>query len=109
MSIAVAVAAGGERRRAGIARGGADDRHMLAPPRQRRVEQRADQLQRQILEREGRPVKQLHQPQPLVELHQRRHRGMAKAAIGLRRNRCSSAAENASPANKPMIRAASSA
>ena len=29
-------------------------------------------------------MKQLQQPQPLVELHQRGHRGMAKAAVGLR-------------------------
>ena len=54
-----AVAAGGERRRAGIARGRADDRHLFLPPRQHFVEQPAEQLQRQILEGEGRAVKQL--------------------------------------------------
>ena len=82
-----AVAAGGERGRAGVARGGADDRHLLAPPRQRRVEQLADELQRQILEGQGRAVKQLEEPQPPVDLHQRGHRGMAKPAIGRLRHR----------------------
>ena len=77
-----AVAAGFERRRAGIARGRADDRHPLAAPRQRRIEQMTEQLQRQILERQRRPVKQLQQPQPLVELDQRRHRRVAEPGIG---------------------------
>ena len=40
----IAVAAGFDRRRAGIARGRTDDRHMLMPPRQHRVEQPADEL-----------------------------------------------------------------
>ena len=81
----VAVAAGFECRRAGIAGGGADDRHMLGAPGQRRIEQQPNKLQCQILEGKGRPVEQLQQPQALVKLHQRGHRGMAEFAIGLHR------------------------
>ena len=75
------VAAGGERRGAGVARGRPDDRHMLAAARQHGIEQMPDQLQRQILESEGRAVEQLQQPQPLVQLDQRGHRGVAEGAI----------------------------
>jgi hypothetical protein len=77
-----AVAAGVERGRAGVARGRADDRHPLAAPRQRRIKELPQQLQRQILEGEGRSVKQLQQPQIVVELDQRRHRLVAKPGIG---------------------------
>ena len=71
---------------------------------------RPDQLQRQILEGQGRAVKQLQQPEPLVELHQRRHRRVRETAIG----RALSAAairprKTPSPANSATIRAASSA
>ena len=51
------------------------------PPLQHRVEHLPDELQRQILEGEGRPVKQLEEPQPLVDLHQRRHRPMPEPLI----------------------------
>ena len=77
-----AVAAGGERGGAGVAGRGADDRHMLMPARQHGIEQPPDQLQRQILEGERRAVEQLQQPQPLVQLNQRRHRRMAEGAVG---------------------------
>ncbi len=77
-----AVAAGGHRRRPGIARGRTDDRHVLAAPGQHRVEHQPDELQRQVLERQRRAVKQLEQPDPLVELYQRRHRRMRERAIG---------------------------
>ena len=77
-----AVAARRERGRAGVARGRADDRHLLAAPRQRGIEQPPNQLQRQILEGKRRAVKQLQQPQPLVQLHERRHGGMAERAVG---------------------------
>ena len=76
------VAAGFDRGGAGIARSRADHRDAFAASRQHRIEHRPDQLQRQILEGEGRPVKQLEQPEALVELHQRGHRGMAEPAIG---------------------------
>ena len=55
---------------------------MLAAPRQRGIEQPPHQLQRQILEGQRRAVKQLQQPQPLVQLHERRHGGMAERAVG---------------------------
>ena len=71
---------------------------------------RPDELQRQILEGERRAVEQLEQPQPLVELHQRRHRGMVGTCH--RRPRSAGAvrpASKRSPANSAMTRAASSA
>jgi hypothetical protein len=80
-----AVAARRQRRRAGVARGRADDRHMLGAARQDRVEHQPDELQREVLEGQGRAVEQLEQPQPLVELHQRRHRRVPEDAIGARR------------------------
>ncbi len=47
-----------------------------------RLEQAAEQLQRDVLERQRRAVEQFQQPVLLVELHQRRHRIMGEAAIG---------------------------
>jgi hypothetical protein len=47
------------------------------------VEEPPDQLQGDILERQGRPVKQLQEPGPLVELLQGRDRGVVKAGVGL--------------------------
>ena len=76
------IAAGFDRGRAGIAGGRADHRDVLAAPGQDRIEHRPDQLQRQILEGEGRPMKELEEPEVLVELYQRGHRGMAEPAIG---------------------------
>ena len=58
----VAVAAGLDGRRAGVARGGADDGDAPAPLLQRMVEERAEQLQGIVLEGERGPVEQLQQP-----------------------------------------------
>ncbi len=55
---------------------------MLAPPGQHRIEQQPDELQCEVFEGERRTVKQLEQPQPLVELHQRSHRRVAEPFIG---------------------------
>ena len=78
------VAARLERGGAGVSGGCANDGDMLVPSRQHRVEHRPDELQREILEGKRRPMKQLEQPQPLVELNQRHHRGPSKPAIGRR-------------------------
>ena len=52
----------------------------LAALRQHLVEQPADQLQREILESQGRAVEQLEQPQPRGEFPERRHAGSSKPA-----------------------------
>ena len=63
-------------------------------------EQQPEQLQRDILERQRRAVEQLEQPVALIELDQRRHRGVREAAIGLRRTaRAVVLASSASPTN----------
>ena len=77
------VAEGLDRRRAGIARGGADDGDMLAALAQHMVVEPAEQLQRHILEGQRRPVEQLHQPGLAVELPQRRHRAMAEGGVAV--------------------------
>ena len=82
---------------------------MLAAPRQHRVEHQPDELQRQILERQGRAVKQFEQPEPLVELHQRRHRRVRERAIGPRRERPQFVGVKLPAANSPTMRAATSA
>ena len=56
----------------------------LVAAREELLEQQAEQLQRDVLERQRRAVEQLEQPVPLVELHQRGHRGVGEAAVGLR-------------------------
>ena len=56
------VAAGLDRRRAGVSGGGAKHRDPLAPARQDQIEQPPQHLQRIVLEGEGRPVEQLHEP-----------------------------------------------
>ena len=71
------------RGRTGVARGRADHRQMLVLPGQKFLEQQSEQLQGYILERKGWAVEQFEQPLPPVELHQRRHRSVGKAAIGL--------------------------
>jgi len=43
----------------------------------------AQKLKRHILEGERRPMKQFHQPDPAVDLAQRRHRAMAETGISL--------------------------
>jgi hypothetical protein len=47
------------------------------------LEQQTEQLQRDVLERERGAVEQLEQPVAVVELDERRDRGMREAAIGL--------------------------
>ena len=54
-----------DRRRAGVARGRADDGRVGVPLAQRVVEHQAEQLQRHVLEGERRAVEQLEQVQPL--------------------------------------------
>ena len=60
-----AVAAGLDRRRAGIARGSADDGDAIPALRQHMVEERTDQLQRVILEGEGWTVEELEEIETL--------------------------------------------
>jgi hypothetical protein len=79
-----------DRRRSGVAAGRPDYRQMHVARRQEALEQQAEQLQRDILERQGRAVEQLEQPVALVELDQRRDRGMGEAAIGLAAQRAQS-------------------
>ncbi len=49
------------------------------------IHQPGDELHRQILEGERRPVEQLEHEQAVAELHQRRGRRMAEGAVGLLR------------------------
>jgi hypothetical protein len=77
----VSVAARLERGRAGVSRGCANDGKMLVPSGQHCVEHPPDELQREVLERKRRPVKQLEQPEPLVKLNQWHYRGSRKPAI----------------------------
>ena len=72
-----------DRRRTGIAAGRPDDGQRIPAPAEEFLEQQAEQLERDVLECQGRPVKQLEQPLLLVELFERRHRLVGKAAIGL--------------------------
>ncbi|MCO7519471.1 hypothetical protein NJG22_19915 [Pseudomonas sp. VA159-2] len=78
----VATAATFDGSRAGVATGGADDHHALAALDQHMVEQAAEQLQGEVLERQGRAMEQLHHPLVAVELAQRCHRGVGEVAIG---------------------------
>ena len=73
-----------DRGRSGIATGGPHNGNPLARARQSRLKQLANQLHGEIFERQGGAVKQLEQEMPLIQLHQRRARGMAKALIGPR-------------------------
>ncbi len=79
----VAVAARLDRGRAGVARGRHHHGRALAAPPQHRLEQGADELERIVLEGQGRPVEQLHEPQPGPELLQGRDRPVREAAIGV--------------------------
>jgi hypothetical protein len=77
------VAAGLDGGRPGVARGGADDGHPLAAPGQHMVEQAPQDLHRHVLEGQGRPVKQLEEPDLPVELLQGRDGGVIEAGVGL--------------------------
>ena len=59
---------------------------MLVLPGEEFFEQQAEQLQRNVLERQCRAMEQLEQPLLPVELDQRGHRGVGKTAIGLLAN-----------------------
>ena len=72
-----------DRGAAGVARRRADDGQRLAAAGQELLEEQAEQLERHVLEGERGPVEQLEQEMAMVELDQRRHRGLGEAAIGL--------------------------
>jgi hypothetical protein len=73
-----------DRGAAGVARRRADDGQRLGAAHQEFLEQQPEQLERDVLERQRRAVEQLEQEMAVVELDQRRHRGLGEAAIGLR-------------------------
>ena len=60
-----------DRRRPGVAARGADDRDLLAALAEHVVEQPADELQGDVLERQRRAVEQLGDPLAVVDLHER--------------------------------------
>ncbi len=68
-----------DRRRSGIAGGRADDGHARIAGFQNHLEKLAQQLQRHVLEGQGRTMEQLHQPEVGVELLQGRDGAMGKA------------------------------
>ena len=72
-----------DRRRAGVARGRAENDAAPVALGQRPVHRAAEETHREILERQRRPVEQLEQEQIVVELDQRRARGVAEVAIGV--------------------------
>ena len=80
---AIAAAKRLDRRAAGIAGGCDRDGDALAALFERVVHQPRQELHRQILEGERRPVKQFEQEGVGVDLRQRRHRRMAEGAVGL--------------------------
>ena len=67
--------------RAGVSGGGADDRDACVVLLQHVVVEPSEHLQRDILERERRPVEQLEQPVVRPELCERRHRGVLEPGI----------------------------
>ena len=73
-----------DRRRSGVARGRADDGQMFVAAGQEAFEQEPEELQRDILERQCRPVEQFEQPMLPVELNEWSDGGMAETAICLR-------------------------
>ena len=62
-----------DRRRTGVARGGHHDRSPFATAGELVVHQPADELERDVLERQGRAVPELLHPQVVVELDNRAH------------------------------------
>ena len=78
-------AEGFDRRRAGVARGRAEDRRAPIAPLEGAVHRAPQPLHGEILEGEGRPVEQLEHEQVGVDLGQRRGRGVAEAGIGVAR------------------------
>ena len=55
----------------------------VAPSGQLVVEQAADQLEGDVLERQRGPVEQLHQPQAVAEVAQGRHRRIVERGVGV--------------------------
>ena len=72
-----------DRGAAGIAGGRDDDGRARATTRQRMIHQAREQLHRDVLEGERRPVKQFQHEAARPDLGQRRHRRMAEARIGV--------------------------
>ena len=72
-----------DRRRAGVARGRAEDRRPRSPPLQRAVHQPPQPLHGEILEGEGRPVEQFEHEEIVADLGQRRGRRVAESGIGV--------------------------
>ena len=72
-----------DRRRAGVAARRADDRDPLAALAEHVVEEPADELQGDVLERQRRPVEQLGQPLPRVDLDERDDSRVAERRVGL--------------------------
>ena len=68
---------------AGITGGRTEHHHPFIATRQGAFQQPAEQLQREILERQCRAMEQFEQPLVVPELHQRRDRGVTEIRIGL--------------------------
>ena len=77
-----APAEGLDRGPAGIARRGADDGRPLAALGEDMVHQPGEELHRQVLEGERRPVEELKQEMVRADLDERRHRVVAKRRVG---------------------------
>ena len=97
-----------DRGRAGVARGRADDRDRRPAAAQEELEQPAEQLHRDVLEGERRPVEQLEQPFVGPELAERRDRDMIEAGVGRLDQRAKLGPRSASPTNGARSRAATS-
>ena len=67
-------------RRPRIPRSGAHNHHALVALGQHVVEQTAEQLQGEVLERQGRAVEQFQHPFVAIQLTQRRHGAMGEHA-----------------------------
>src|SRR5450830_634811 len=68
--------------RTGVTGGGADDHHALATFGQHVVEQATEQLQGEVLERQGRAVEQLQHPFVAVQLAQWGYGTVGESAVG---------------------------
>ncbi len=69
-------------RRARVAGRGPDDGAAALPSVEKMLEERSEELQREVLEGERRAVEELHEPKPLVELGQRGDRRVVEACVG---------------------------